>query len=137
MGTDTGKIVKITPLHTIIRKINEHGIVDGDEMSIPNINLIKDSVNVISDIHQKDHYFSIVLSLKNNEALFEIVDEIKKDILLKYLTHRPHSINPFDEDIYKTKYEYVDAENIKVIFYWVGTDELNRDIEKKIISYIK
>lgn len=137
MGSDTWKIVKITPLHTIIRKINEHGIVDGDEMSIPNINLIKDSVNVINDIHQKDHYFSVILSLKDNEELFQIVDEIKKDILLKYLTHRPHSINPFDEDIYKTKYEYVDAENIKVTFYWVGTDELNRDIEKKIISYVK
>ncbi len=137
MGTDIGKIVKITPLHTIIRKINEHGIVDGDEMSIPNINLIKDAVNVINDIHLKDHYFTIILSLKNNENLFQIVDEIKEDILLKYLTHRPHSINPFDEDVFKTKYEYVDSENIKVTFYWIWPDDLNRKIEKKIISYVK
>jgi hypothetical protein len=88
-------------------------------MSIPNINLIKDAVNVINDIHLKDHYFSIILSLKNNDTLFQIVDEIKEDILLKCLTHRPHSINPFDEDVFKTKYEYIDSENIKVTFYWI------------------
>ncbi len=134
---DIGKIVKITPLHTIIRKINEHGIIEGDEVSIPNINLIKDTVNVINDIHLKDHYFSIILTLKDNEHLFQIVDEIRENILLKFLTHRPHSINPYDEDIFKTKYEYIDSENVKITFYWIGPDELNRKIEKKIISYAK
>lgn len=137
MDQETGKIIKITPLHTIIRRINEHGIIEKDEISIPNINLIKDKVNVIKNIHEKDHHFSIILSLRTSENIFKIIDEIKNEILLKNLNHRLTSVNKLDEDIFKTKYEQIDAENIKINFYWIWNDELNRKIEMKIIWYIK
>lgn len=137
MESETGKIIKITPLHTIIRKINEYGIIEKDEISIPNINLIKDKVNTVKNIHDKDHHFSIVLSLNTNENIFKVIDDIKTEILLKNLDHRPTSINKLDEDIFKTKYEQIDSENIKINFYWIWNDELNRKIEMKIIGYIK
>lgn len=137
MDQETGKIIKITPLHTIVRRINEHGIIEKDEISIPNINLIKDKVNVVKNIHEKDHHFSIVLSLKTSENIFKIIDEIKNEILLKNLSHKLTSVNKLDEDIFKSKYEQIDSENIKINFYWIWNDELNRKIEMKIIGYIK
>jgi len=137
MEKETGKIIKITPIHTIVKTINEHGMIEKDEISIPNINLVKDRITTIRDIKEKDHYFSIILSLKEVKDIFKIIENIKENILLKYITNRPKSINPFENDIFKSKYEQIDAENIKITFYWIGSDDLNRKIEQKIIGFIK
>lgn len=137
MEKEAGKIIKISPLHTIIKTINEHGMIEKDEISIPNINLVKDRITTIRDIKEKDHYFSIILSLKEVKDIFKIIENIKENILLKYITNRPKSINPFENDIFKSKYEQIDAENIKITFYWIWSDEVNRKIEQKIIGFIK
>ncbi len=137
INDELGKIVRITPIHTIIKKINEHGMIEKNEISIPNINLIKDKVTVVKDIKEKDHIFYIILSLRNVKNIFDMLTDIRKNIILKYLTERPKSVNKNDEDMFKSKYEQIDSENIRVNFYWLATDEINRKIEQEIINYIK
>lgn len=137
MEDDVWKIVKITPIHTIIKKINEHGMIEKDEISIPNINLIKDKVTVIKDIKEKDHIFYIILSLRNQKNIFDILTDIRKNIILKHLTEKPKSVNKNDEDMFKSKYEQIDSEHIRVNFYWIATDEINRKIEQEIINYLR
>jgi hypothetical protein len=129
--------VRITPIHTIIKRINEHGMIEKDEINIPNINLIKDKVTLVKDIREKDHTFYIILSLKTTKNVFDILIEIRKNIILKHLTEQPKSINKNDEDMFKSRYEQIDSEHIRVNFYWIGTDEINRKIEQEIINYIK
>ncbi len=137
MEEDIWKIVRITPIHTIIKRINEHGMIEKDEINIPNINLIKDKVTLVKDIREKDHTFYIILSLKTTKNVFDILIEIRKNIILKHLTEHPKSVNKNDEDMFKSRYEQIDSEHIRVNFYWIGTDEINRKIEQEIINYIK
>lgn len=137
MDDDVWKIIRITPIHTIIKRINEHGMIEKDEISIPNIDLIKDKVTLVRDIKEKDHTFYIILSLKTTKNIFEILTEIRKNIILRYLTEQPKSINKNDEDMFKSRYEQIDSEHIRVNFYWIGTDEINRKIEQEIINYIR
>jgi|GEM_PF-1273311 len=112
-------------------------MIEKDEISIPNIDLIKDKVTLVRDIKEKDHTFYIILSLKTTKNIFEILTEIRKNIILRYLTEQPKSINKNDEDMFKSRYEQIDSEHIRVNFYWIGTDEINRKIEQEIINYIR
>jgi hypothetical protein len=112
-------------------------MIEKDEISIPNINLIKDKVTVIKDIKEKDHIFYIILSLRNQKNIFDILTDIRKNIILKHLTEKPKSVNKNDEDMFKSKYEQIDSEHIRVNFYWIATDEINRKIEQEIINYLR
>ena len=51
--------------------------------------------------------------------LFEIMDYIKEEILLKILKERLYTLNPLSTDTFKTKYEHIDLNKIKITFYWV------------------
>ena len=134
---DFWRIIKITPISIIVRRINEYWILETEEISIPNINLIKDKISVIKDLNEKDHHFSIIIPLKNDFNIFKIVDFIKENILLKNIIKRPETVDLDDPDLFKTKYEQVDSENIKISFFWVWSDLFNRKIEKKIIWYLE
>lgn len=137
MDWEYWKIIRITPLNVVIKKVNEYWILENEEINMPNINLIKDKISILKDLNEKDHHFSIILPLKNDFNLFKIIDFIKENILLKNISKRPNTVNKEDSDIFKTKYEQIDAKNIKINFFWIWSDEFNRKIEKKIIWYLE
>ncbi|MFA5916825.1 MAG: mechanosensitive ion channel domain-containing protein [Candidatus Gracilibacteria bacterium] len=137
IGTDKGKIIKISPLSTIIKRINDYGVLESEEVNIPNIDLLKEKVTLAKNSLIKENIFNIILSLNGEKDLFEIIDNIKENILLKMLKEKLNTLNPLSTDTFKTKYEHIDSDKIKITFYWLGTSELNRRIEKEIIKYIK
>lgn len=131
------KIIKIKQLHTVIRRINDYWVIENEEISIPNIDLLKEKINLVKNTKTKENIFSIILSLNWEKDLFEIIDSIKKNIFWKHLKEKLNTLNPSSIDTFKTKYEHTDTDKIKVTFYWLWTSELNRNIEKAIIKHIK
>jgi hypothetical protein len=53
------------------------------------------------------------------------------------LKEKLNTLNPLSTDTFKTKYEHIDSDKIKITFYWLWSSETNRRIEKQIIQYIK
>lgn len=135
--TDKWKIIKISPLSTIIKRINDYWVLESEEVNIPNIDLLKEKVTLAKNSLIKENIFNIILSLNWEKDLFEIIDNIKENILLKMLKEKLNTLNPLSTDTFKTKYEHIDSDKIKITFYWLWTSELNRRIEKEIIKYIK
>lgn len=131
------KIIKMTPLSTIIKKINDYWIIENEEISIPNIDLLKEKVTLAKNLLIKDNIFNIILPLNWEKDIFEIIDYIKDNIFLKLIKEKLNTLNPLSSDIFKTKYEHIDSDKIKITFYWLWKSELNRKIEKEIIKYIK
>lgn len=131
------KIIKIKQLHTVIRRINDYWVIENEEISIPNIDLLKEKINLVKNTKTKENIFSIILSLNWEKDLFEIIDSIKKNIFWKHLKEKLNTLNPSSIDTFKTKYEHTDTDKIKITFYWLWTSELNRKIEKEIIKHIK
>ncbi|NDK08013.1 mechanosensitive ion channel [Candidatus Gracilibacteria bacterium] len=137
IGTEKGKIIKMSPLSTIIKRVNDYGVLENELINIPNIDLIKEKVTLAKNSLLKENIFNIILSLNGEKDLFEIMDSIKKNIFGKFLKEKLNTLNPYSVDTFKTKYEHTDSDKIKVTFYWLGSSELNRKIEKEIIKYIK
>lgn len=135
--TEKWKIIKMNTLSTIIRRINDYGVLENEEINIPNIDLIKEKVTLAKNSLIKENIFNIILALNWEKDLFEIIDHIKEDILFKMIKERLNTLNPLSTDTFKTKYEHIDSDKIKVTFYWLWTSEVNRRIEKQIIQYIK
>ncbi len=135
--TEKWKIIKINPLSTIIKRINDYWVLENEEINIPNIDLIKEKVTLAKNSLIKENIFNIILSLNWEKDLFEIIDNIKENILLKMLKEKLNTLNPLSTDTFKTKYEHIDSDKIKITFYWLWSSELNRRIEKQIIQYIK
>ncbi len=135
--TEKWKIIKITTLSTIIKRINDYWVLENEEINIPNIDLLKEKVTLAKNILIKENVFNIILALNWGKNLFEIIDYIKEKILLKMLKEKLNTLNPLSTDNFKTKYEHTDSDKIKVTFYWLWSSELNRRIERQIIEYIK
>lgn len=135
--TERWKIIKMNPLSTVIKKINDYWVIENEEINIPNIDLLKEKVTLAKSSQIKENVFNIILSLKWNKDIFEIIDNIRENILLKMLDNKLVTLNPENTDTFKTKYEHIDQDKIKVTFYWIWNSELNRKIEKRIIQYIK
>jgi len=135
--TEKWKIIKMTTLSTVIRKINDYWIIENEEISIPNIDLLKEKVTLDKNSLIKENTFNIILALNWKKDLFEIIDYIKDNIFSKLIKEKLHTLNPLSSDIFKTKYEHLDSDKVKVSFYWLWKSELNRKIEKEIIKYIK
>lgn len=135
--TEKWKIVKMNPLNIIIKKINDYWVIENEEINIPNIDFLKEKVTLAKNSQIKENIFSIILSLKWNKDIFEIIDNIKENIFNKMLGEKLTTLNPNNLDTFKTKYEHTDQDKVKITFYWLWNSELNRKIEKKIIQYIK
>lgn len=135
--TEKWKIIKINPLSTIIRRINSYWILENDEVWIPNIDLIKEKIIIAKNNNSKENEFSIILSLKWKNDIFSIISYIKEEILIKMINERLNGLDYKSNDKFETKYEYIDEDKLKIVFYWIWTKELNRKIEKRIIQYIK
>lgn len=135
--TERWKIIKMNPLSTVIKKINDYWVIENEEMWIPNIDLLKEKVTLAKNSLIKENIFNIILSLKWEKDVFEIVDYIRENILFKMIEYKLTTLNPNNTDTFRTKYEHIDEDKIKITFYWLWTSELNRKIEKKIIQYIK
>ena len=131
------KIIKITPVNTVIRRINDYWILEWEDINIPNIDLLKEKVSLAKNYKNKENIFNIILNLWDWQDIFEIINHIKDDILLKMITEKLNTVNPLSNDIFETKYEYIDTDKIKITFYWMWENELNRKIEKEIIKFIK
>ncbi len=131
------KITRITPIFTIVRTMNKHWILTNKIISIPNLMLVKDKVNIVKEPSVLDREFSVILSLKDTENIFKLIDDIKDDILLKNLTRRMDNINLDDTDIFKVDNEQIDVDKIKVNFYWRATNTTSRKIERKILGFLK
>ncbi len=134
---DFWKIMRITPLFTWIRILNDNWILTNRRENIPNILLIKEQVTVFKKPELQEHNFDIILPLKNNYNIFRIVKEIKDNIILKSLTNRPINVDKNSSDIFKTKYTQLDLETVKISFFWIDENIISRKIEKKILWYIK
>ncbi len=135
--TEKWKIIKMNPLSTIVRKINEYWVIENEEVNIPNIDLLKEKVTLAKNSQNKENVFNIILSLNWKKDIFEIVDNIRENIFSKMLDKKLTTLNPDNNDTFKTKYEHIDQDKIKITFYWIWNSELNRKIEKRIIQYIK
>jgi hypothetical protein len=135
--TEKWKIIKMTTLSTVIKKINDYWIIENEEISIPNIDLLKEKVTLDKNSLIRENTFNIILSINWKKDLFEIIDYIKDNIFSKLIKDKLHTLNPLSSDIFKTKYEHIESDKVKVSFYWLWKSELNRKIEKEIIKYIK
>lgn len=135
--TEKWKIIKMTTLSTVIKKINDYWIIENEEVSIPNIDLLKEKVTLAKNSLIKENIFNIILPLNWKKDIFEMVDYIKDNIFIKLIKDKLNTLNPLSSDIFKTKYEHIDSDKIKITFYWLWKSELNRKIEKEIIKYIK
>lgn len=134
---DFWKIIKITPLFTWIRILNNNWILTNRTENIPNILLTKEQVTIYKRPELQEHNFDVILPIKNDYNIFKIVKDIKDNIILKSLTNRPVNIDKNSTDIFKTKYTQLDLEKIKVSFFWIDENVISRKIEKKILWYVK
>lgn len=134
---DFWKIIKITPLFTVIRILNSNWILTNRRENIPNILLTKEQVTIFKNPELQEHDFNIILPIKNNYNIFKIVEEIKTNIILKSLTNRPINVDKNDDDVFKTKYHQIDLETVKISFFWIDENVVSRKIERKILGYIK
>jgi hypothetical protein len=133
----TGQIISITPIFTIMRVMNSYGILTARIVNIPNLLLVRERVIILRRPTIADHEFSIMLSLKDTDNIFKIINEIGENILNKNLSTRVHNINPDDNEVYKASYEQVDVDKIRITFSWRATAKRNRKIERKILGYLK
>lgn len=134
---DKGKIIKITPIYTTIRTINDDWVITNHNVNIPNNILVREKVDIISNPKIADHRFHIVLNLKEVENIFKIIDEIRDNIILKTLTNKLNSIDNLDEDIFKITYDQTEPEKVKINFFWRSTSLISRKLERKILWYVK
>lgn len=134
---DKWKIVRISPMFTTIRVMNDDWIITNHNINIPNAILVREKVDVIKNPNIMDHNFHIILNLKEIDNLFKIIDEIKDNIILKTLTCKLNNIDLLDEDIFKVTYDQTDTNKVKINFFWRSTSKISMKLERKILWYIK
>lgn len=134
---DKGKVVKITPIYTTLRTINDDWVITDHNVNIPNNILVRWKVDVINNPKIWDHNFHIILNLVEVENIFKFIDEIRDNIILKTLTNKLKSIDSLDEDIFKITYDQIEFDKVKINFFWRSTSLISRKLERKILWYVK
>lgn len=132
-GDFTWKIIWMSPTHSSLRIINNHGYLTNRILNFSNDAMVKEKVIRIETENIRWHDFQIIFKITPSLNYFKIVDEIEESVLSKAFFPKTKKVDPDDNDMYKVNFTQEKHDEVIVHFYW-RTDILSsRRLEKQIL----